>query len=154
MPIETLTDASELSELVDNWMVESQRGLAELGMTTDKETYLGNLQKFIDSPISDVLVSRSNHEITGMMVMIQSPSIVGPDVNATELYFYVSPRFRGLAGLRLMKAAVKWALDRGCTHLMMSSSKPAGKMFDKVCRLYESFGMKYVEAGYIKRLEG
>ena len=150
MPIEALTDAGELSGLFDDWL--SEQGVSDYGLRTDKEIGTKHFQLFCDNANTDVLVTRYGRDITGMLVMVCSPSVIGPDVMGAEQFFYVRPEYRGLAGLRLIRAGEKWARDRGCTHLIMSSSKPAGDVFDKVCRLYERLGMSFIEAGYIKKL--
>ena len=111
-----------------------------------------NLQTFCDSPNIDVLVSKQAEEITGMMVLVIQPNVLGPGLFAAEQYFYVLPKYRGMAGIRLMDAADEWAKDRGCSHLAMSASKAASKLFDKVCKLYEFRGMVPIETAYIKQL--
>ncbi len=150
MPIESLTDSRELSELFDDWL--SEQSVEDYGIRTDKEIGMRNFQLFCDNDNTDVLVSRNGRDITGMLVMVCAPSVIGPDIMGSEQFFYVRPKWRGLAGIRLIKAGEQWARDRECTHLIMSSSKPAGELFGKVCMLYEKLGMIHIEAGYIKQL--
>lgn len=148
--IEKLADAKELDGLFDDWLADTDT--ERYGIFTDKAIATANFQLFCDMDTADVLVSRSDGRIVGMLVMLCDANAIGPGVIAAERFFYVSPKYRGIAGIRLMKAGEQWARDRGCTHLVMGSSKVAGDMFDKVCDLYERFGMTHIESSYIKEL--
>ena len=150
--VEILKDAAELRSVLDAWIAECSGELEEYGISFSKERCLQSIQMFCDIEIADVLVSKHVDELVGFVVMVKNPSLIGPDIMATEQYFYVTPLHRGWHGIALIEAAEKWAKEKDCTHLIMTASQAAGKLFDKACKLYERYGMRPTEAGFVKTI--
>jgi len=139
-------DLSELQEVISSWLKEVNARV--MGIELDEEVYLSDFQRLIDGDDSDLLVLERD-KIIGFMGLTIFNSPLGRQRICNEHYWYVLPEYRGMASLRFIKAAQQWAREKGCSHLMMNASAMASDMHDKVCKLYELFGMKKFETTYI-----
>ena len=123
-----------------------------LGIDINIETHLDDLQMLVSRERSDLLVLIDGNEVIGYMGIAVIDSPVGEQVMANEHYWYVVPEKRGIASVRLFKAAELWAQVHRCSHILMNASYLASDLHDKVCRLYERFGMEPFETTYIKKV--
>lgn len=138
--------AEDLRPIADLWSKEA--GGFGIGVNVDE--HLADLQDLIDSPDKDLLVLYNGNPI-GYMGIIRFKNPLGKEYFANEHYWYIAPERRGGTGaVKLIQAAQEWALQKGCQYLLMSASRLASPMHDKVCRLYEKLGFEHFETTYIK----
>jgi GNAT superfamily N-acetyltransferase len=97
---------------------------------------------------SDVLVLMDGDEPVGLLGIFATNSFLGRQLMALEKYWYVM-RSKRLAGYMLINAAQEWAKEHRCSHLIMSASRLASGMHDKVCKFYRSRGFKDFETSFI-----
>jgi hypothetical protein len=98
-----------------------------------------------------VLVAEKEEVIIGLFALFAVDSYLGNQKIAVEKYWYVSDN-TCLAGPRLYLAAVNWAREHGCSHLITSGSKMASDRHDSICQFLESSGAKHFETSYIYEL--
>ena len=122
----------------------------DLGFEVSVDRHLQDLQKLIDSNDSDLIVL--GDPPVGYLGIIRFINPLGTEMFANEHYWYIVPDKRGIGAIRLMKAAQEWAVNKGCKYLLMTASKLASDMHDKVCRIYEKTGFEHFETTYIKRV--
>lgn len=136
-----------LQAIIRAWIAESN--CQQMDIDLDESVYYGDLEKLIINTDSDLLVLQNDDGIIGFMGLRVFNSPLGRQKIANEHYWYVLPRYRGMASLRFIKAAQKWAKEKDCSHLMMNASAMASGLHDKVCRVYELFNMKKFETTYL-----
>lgn len=90
-------------------------------------------------------VSEVQGVLTGMLGIFLHPHPFTGATTASEMFWWVEPEQRG-HGVRLYRAAVRWAKDAGATLLQMVAPGP------DVARFYEAIGMSKVETSYQRRL--
>ena len=139
-----------LRPAAEKWRAECNS--KTMGIDIDIETHLADLRRLVSQDNSDLLVCRDGDAVIGYMGLIVIDSPVGPQKMANEHYWYVVPERRGTLGLRFLKAAELWAQINQCSHLLMNASHLASNLHDRVCKLYEQFGMEPFETTYIKRV--
>lgn len=137
-----------LRPVAESWRYESNP--EAFGLTGDIDCFLKDLKKLIDGPNSDLLVMDN---LGGFMGLTIFTSPLGCERIANEHYWYVLPEYRGVSSLRFLRAANRWAKAKGCSHIIMNASCLASDLHDRVCRLYEHFGMKKFETEYMRRVE-
>jgi len=137
-----------LKEIIDSWIAGCNA--ESMGIRLDEEVYLNDLQRLVNDSDSDLLVLEKDSKIIGFMGLMIFDSPLGRQKIANEHYFYIMPEYRGISGVRMIKAAEDWAKDKGCSHLVMNASYLASDMCDKVCKLYERLGLRHFEHAYIK----
>lgn len=139
--------AEALLPLINEWKKESPG--KEYGLRLDTPHFLVELQTMIDSDYGDVLVLVEGEEVIGMLGLFMQKSPLSSQVIAKEFAWYVLPKHRGISSLRLVKAAKLWAKLSKCSHLLLTASRVAGGMYDKVCKLFEKTGFTNLETAYI-----
>ena len=65
-----------------------------------------------------------------------------------ELFWWIDPKHRGDAGVRLLRTLEAWARDQGATRLQMIQPVWA----EHVGRIYQTLGYKPIEVAWTKRL--
>lgn len=98
-------------------------------------------ERLIDSPEGALWVSESGNGLTGMIGVFIFRHPMSDDVCATELFWWVEPEHRG-QGLRLLRAAERWAKAQGARVLQMIAPTP------QVGRVYTALGYDHIEASY------
>ena len=145
-------DVRKLRDITDEWLLECRCN--DFGISVDTEKQLDDLQKMVDGNGSAliVLLDGDNNAVGYLgIVVIDSP--IGKQMIANEHYWYVCRHARGIGSLRLLVAAEEWAMERGCSHLIMNASVMASSLCDSVCKLYERLGMAKFETSYIKLVQ-
>lgn len=138
-----------LRPIAESWKCTSLGN--KFGIEIDVNSHLADLQKMVDGEDADLLVLCDDVPV-GYMGMTVFRSPLGNQRIANEHYYYVLPDRRGIGSLRLIMAAKRWAKDKGCTHIILTASTLASDLHDRVCSLYERFGMQKFETGYISSL--
>ena len=116
-------DVRFLKPIVDTWFEESNGDV--FGLDVNADIVLGTMQDLANQPSSTLMLLLDDDIVVGFMGVLLYHSPVSPTLMANENFWYVLPKHRGAASLRLMKAAKKWAKDAGATHVTMSASKLA-----------------------------
>lgn len=145
--IVAVTDPASLWPLLGRWGREVNGD--GLGVTIVPQFVWEQLARMIAGPTSDVLGLVQDELLTGFIGVQMFVSPTGPQMMASEHYFYVAPEYRRLSSIRLIRAAQTWAGARGCARLLLTASQLASDKHDKVCRLYERLGAKKFETAYI-----
>lgn len=123
------------------------------GLTVDIGKMLQEMRGMVSHPECALLVMEEDGRVAGFMGLIVFVNPFGNERILNEHYWYVAPEFRG-KGYRFLKEAERWAREKGCSHLMLNASRLASGLHDKVCRLYEAFGMERYESTYLKKIGG
>lgn len=140
-------DVSELRNIAAYWRDECNSN--EMNIKTSMDSFLVDLKELIDGDNSDLLVLVDDVPI-GLLGLTTFTSPISSQLIANEHYWYVIPPRRGIASMRLLKAAEDWAKEKGCSHLIMTASNLASDLHDTVCFIYEKMGMKKFETSYIR----
>lgn len=143
-------DVRELLPIIEIWQKEASG--SEFGITIEIPYHLEDLDALVNCEDTDLLVLYDNDKPIGYMGIMLYHSPLGQQFIANERYYYVLPQHRGFGSLRLINAAVQWAKERGCSHIVFNINKMASGMHNKICMLYEKLGMKHFETSFIKEL--
>ncbi len=143
-------DIQGLKKLVVEWKDDCNGGLMGFELNTD--TYLTTLKDMVSDIDSDIILLVDGDIIVGYMGVEWFVSPLGPNRIGNEHYWFVSKEHRGYGSMLLFEAAKKWCKDNRCSHIMMNASTLASDMHDKMCNLYEKYGMSKFETSYIKEI--
>lgn len=139
--------AEDLRHIAEHWQGEHN----DFGFEMSMDEHLADLQDMIDSEGKDLLVL--GEPSIGYMGLTTFKNPLGTELFANEHYWYIVPeKRRGAGALKLIRAAQKWAIQKGCDYLLMTASKLASDLHDNVCRLYSITGFSHFETTYIKRI--
>lgn len=92
-----------------------------------------------------VLVLERDGVLMGMIGLVCTPHFLSGDMYAGEVFWWVTPGQRG-DGVRLLRAAESWAIERGATALQMIAPT------ERVGRFYDRLGFTRTEISYQKAL--
>lgn len=107
-------------------------------------------QAFYRAGVGTVFVLEIDYQPVGMLGAIAASSPHTPDKNATEMFWFVLPNFRG-HGILLIEAFEKWAKECGCKYMAlcyMESSMP-----EKLQAVYKRRKYKIAEVSWIREVE-
>ncbi len=125
-----------------------------LGITIDPQIYRSKLSEFITRDDADLfLLLTDDDKVVGYIGVESFFSPLDNQKIANEHHWYVMKEHRGLDAMPLVRAVQAWAKERGCSHLIMNASTLASDLHDRVCRFYESIGMKKLETSYIQEIQ-
>jgi len=116
------------------------------------ENIMAEMRRLILSPGSMVLLLFKDGEVIGCMGLEIFTNPFSGKRMANERCWFVLKKHRGIASLRLFKAAEQIARKEGCSHFIFNASKLASDSHDKVVKLYEKLGMKHWETSFICQL--
>lgn len=117
----------------------------------NEDVFLGTWERLIGTGNGVVFVAESDSgEIIGGIGLLRFASPHSGELTAMELFWYVSPEFRGDAGIRLLAQAEKWAKRSGCISMMMIHL--ADCMPDKIKGIYTKNGYDLMETHWVKEL--
>lgn len=137
--------------------VEDRERLAEMGRRFAAETEYRELvnvdpariQATVDHMLSNpdgvVFVSGTDATTTGMIALLAYDHPFSGERTAFEVVWWVNPEARG-DGVRLLRAAEGWALDRGIRKMQMVAPN------ERVGALYKRLGYAPVEISYQRSL--
>jgi GNAT superfamily N-acetyltransferase len=138
----TLGDVPRLVEMGARFLASTYAG-----SLTDNPVQMAHLAKhLITLETGLVLVAERSGRVVGMIGMLIFPHVLSGELCGGELFWWVDPEARGV-GLRLLRRAETWAIDRGAVRLQMVAPTP------DVGALYERLGYAFVETAYSRRVQ-
>ncbi|KKL69351.1 hypothetical protein LCGC14_2115800, partial [marine sediment metagenome] len=143
--IEVCDDAERIRPLLDEWY-EEQEG-AVFGMDMNVDAYIKDMNRWLGNLGGIILIAFEESVLVGFMTLIIVPSEFGNQTWCIEKGWYVRPRSKS-SGIRLYRKAENWCREKGCSHLIMTASRGASSLHDKLCRFYERMEMKQLETSY------
>lgn len=144
-------NTEELRPLAESWRREYNP--EKFGLKGDIEVFLADVQNLIGGEKSDVLVLRDKEKIVGFMGLTCFKSPIGNELIVNEHFWFVDNNYRGIASVRMLKAAEEWGRKRGCSHLMVNASNLASDIYSRICSLYERLGFDKFESSYLKEIK-
>ena len=171
MRIDESQDASLLRPLLERWLkichgsklssipvdklVFDDYGLMdeddEFGLTVSVEGVEQDLQARLDLGDGTLLLAWDGVEPVGFFAVFKVKSSLSDQFVAIETFWFAVPNHQ-LAGPALFHRAKLWAKDNGCTHLIVSASRLASDLHDKVASFCERVGMKPFETVFISEV--
>jgi GNAT superfamily N-acetyltransferase len=104
-------------------------------------------RQLIEGNIGTLIVVVGNHKAVGMIGLITFLHPLSGETYATEMIWWVEPNYRKSgAGIRLLRAAERWAKDQGAVALQMIAPTP------EVGQIYAATGFEQIETLYQKAL--
>lgn len=130
-------------------------GIVEMGMefhdTSEYKDYLkvsplaisALATNLLAKPESEscILVLEKGNQLLGMIALLAFTHPFTGELTAGELVWWVSPEVRGY-GVRLLRAAEKWARSAGAKYLQMVAPN------EHVAHFYERLGYRLIESNY------
>ena len=144
-------DINELTRVMSAFITEST--CDDFGISLDLHVVIEDVKRLITHDNSDLLVLIHEDGIVGMMGLRINDSPLGEQQFTNEHYWYVIKEYRGIASIRMVKAAELWAKNMGCSHILLNASYMASDMHDMICKLYDKMSMKRFETVYIKDIK-
>ena len=126
---------------------------SDLGIETTVESLLSSLHSLAVGRTSKLFVLWIGEFPVGFIGVSTGKSPLGDQMIANEHFWYVRESVRGPGSLRLMRAAEKWAVEMGCSHMIMNASNLASDLHDQVCDIYAKTGYSKFETAYIKEVK-
>ena len=140
----TLEDVPQIVAMGSTFIVDTvYRDLIE----GDPELMTGFVERLIRGERSVVFVAGSD-TVSGILGLFLSRHPMSGKQIAVEAFWYVDPNARGSAGIRLLKAALRWATEHEAEVLQMGAPHQA----DRVAQVYQALGFVAVETTWQLRL--
>lgn len=117
----------------------------------DFHYWVGYWQNLIHLKIGEVFALVNDCEVLGMLGGVKTRCSMTGDLEAYEMFWYVMPEYRGVAGVKILKHFENWALQSECKRVKMvhlESINPK-EMKD----LYLRMGYETLEHAYTKELK-
>jgi len=146
MKIVETKDITTIRPLYDAWLAIANG--EEFGLDLDPVVADTNAQTIIESGGSLLVAYDEDDSPVGFFALSPMPSAFGRQLLAVETMWFALPNAQK-AGLALLKEARLWAEENGCSHLMISGSRLASDLHDKVCSFCERIGAKQFETVYL-----
>lgn len=103
------------------------------------------VERLIDGEFATVFVADEGGDVIGMIGAFTYQHPISDEFLASEVFWWVEPERRG-SGLRLLRAAERWARAKGAVKLQMIAPTP------EVERIYAALGYDKVETTYAREL--
>lgn len=143
-------DSKELYLLLD--LAEEFYASSKFLKGFDKDSFITNWARFIDLGVGAIFgYVNTNGEVVGAIGGIASPGVHGKALVANELFWFVSKKHSGVAGIRLIEKFESWAKEVGCEQIIMVSLSDLTP--GKLKKIYERRGYTAMETHYIKELK-
>jgi len=101
----------------------------------------------LESPAGHVVVADVGEAVVGFLALVVVPHDLSAALTAKEVCWYVRPETRGV-GLRLLRAAERWARAQGARTVQMIAPRKA----PRVEALYVALGYEPVEVVFQRTL--
>lgn len=150
MRIDESQNATLVRPLLERWS-EICRG-AEFGLDFSVDGVERDLQARLDLGDGTLILAYDGIELVGFFAVFKTKSSLSEQPIAVETFWFAVPNHK-LAGPALFHNARLWAKNHGCTHLVVSGSRLASGLHDKVCSFCERVGMKPFETVYIGEVD-
>lgn len=142
------SDVPELARLGALFFAESGYGAM---MPADPEGLERNLAVFLASPHCHFFMVEVGDRAVGAAAFGLLPAFPAPStLQATELFWFIEPEYRGRFGPLLLEAIEEAAADLGAGVMSMIALEAARGA--TVGRLFERRGYRLVERAYMRRL--
>lgn len=113
----------------------------------DEEYFRYFINSMISSPVSSVFILEEEKAIGMLAATINdNHPLMYQSKLAAELAWWVDPEHRGKSSLKLFNAFEKWAVDKNCSYVSVSS------LDDRIGGLYESLGYTKTEVSYMRKI--
>ena len=139
-------DINTIRPLYDAWASIAHGD--DFGLDIDLEVADANMQKLLSLEGALLVAYGDDDKVEGFFALCPMPSFFGKQTIAMETMWFALPNAHR-AGPALFKAARKWTKENGCSHLMVSGSKLASDLHDKVCLFCERAGANWFETVYL-----
>jgi GNAT superfamily N-acetyltransferase len=114
-------------------------------MTVTPVQMADTVHMLLASPAGTVFVAERDGNLVGMIGLLFYTQTISGEATVAELFWWVEPEHRG-NGVRLLKRAEKWAVERGATAMHMVAPTP------DVGALYTALGYELIESTYQRTL--
>lgn len=118
-------------------------------LSTNYKDYVDNEKfgQFVASFLIDTNKVIFLYEDIGMLAGFINPFIFGTKLMATEMAWWVEPKYRNKkVGIALINAFSEWAKENGCVAMSLVS------LDDNISKMYEREGFKLYERAYFKEI--
>ena len=123
-------------------------GLTGLRGEFHGDTFVTFWNAFMAHGQSAMWVFRSESVIVGAIGVNLTMSLFDGKVIADEAFWFVDPKHRGTAGVRLFFEMAKWAKEHGARRILMGKMLSIDPENDKVGQFYERQGLKPLQTQY------
>ncbi len=154
MKIETATvvDIERLVPLGNTWYETCNK--EKFGIVIEKPAFYAGLEDMINDKNEDVLILVHEGKVVGCLGITKFKSPLSKAQIANEHFLYVMEKHRAGRGSHLLLGAARqWAINKGCTHLILNASRLAGSSFERVCNLYKRLNFQEFEKSFICQLK-
>jgi GNAT superfamily N-acetyltransferase len=111
------------------------------------ETFRALTTALLQSPNAEIFLACRDDEPVGMLAATLYVHPMSGDLWGSELCWWIEPEARGgRAALRMLRAAERWAYERGAVFFQMMAPTP------DVCRFYKALHYHPVETHFLRRL--
>jgi hypothetical protein len=145
MKIVETQDVTTIRPLYDAWLAIANG--EEFGIDIDPAVAEVNMQTLCEAG-GTLLVAYDEDAPVGFFALSPMPSAIGNQTMAVETMWFVLPNSH-LIGPALFDAARERARDKGHSHLMVTASRLASDLHDKVGRFCMQAGSKHFETVYL-----
>ena len=130
------------------WCFHKEK-LSQKTLHFDRKSVYQYFKWLIENPLALVLVA-NNGSFCGSIGGIITPWVLDFNIKImTEMFWYVLPKQRGSAGLRLIKEFETMSHDMGANRILMVGLEELNKPISKY---YTKHGYKHLEHHFIKEI--
>lgn len=126
--------------------------VGELPFIYDRNVTLASYRFIIANPMeATIILGLRNKEPVGFLVGAVVHSLYSKDRLASEVAWYIEPKYRGRIGMKMFKAYEYWAKEiAGCSVIQMSKLESSGELE----KLYSKLGYQKKEESFFKNIKG
>lgn len=146
--ITTEEDMKHILPAARRWAAESN--IKDFNLKIEPQYLVNELLQLLHKEQSVLLTDENYNGFMGLR-LIRSP--FSSQLICDEHYWYIIPEKRGRNALEFFKYALKWAKEKGCSHIMMHSSSMASDLPEKVNSFYKRMGMRQIETYFLKEVD-
>ena len=115
----------------------------------DTEIAVKNIKSIISNKFGTLFLYIRNGSVLGMICGIKHPDMLTGEWVATELFWFVDSKHRGI-GIKLLNKFERWAKRSGCKQIIMVHLSDL--MPEVVEKIYIRRGYRLLESHFIKEL--
>lgn len=150
MRIERTQDVDRLLPLAEKWAAECQSRAFGFGVAL--RPALDDLRDWLRQWPGTLLVACDDDAVHGFLALFKLPFPLTGEPIAVEKHWYCAPDTNG-AGGQLYRAAVAWAREHGCTHLIVTASGLMPESYEKIVRFCRRRDMRLFETAFMENLQ-
>jgi hypothetical protein len=149
MRISTSQDADVVRPLLASWRDICRT--KEFGLTASADGLIADLKQWLAASEGTLILAHHDDVLVGFLAIFAVKSTVSRDRLAIEKYWYAQPQEQ-MAGVRLFAEGRQWAIEHGCSHLIIAASQLSSHHYANVVRFCQKQGMREFETTYIEQL--